>query len=263
LLEEERDAGCDVRPWQHKGFSGWTTGHVDLGARWDCCIVRLHSHVAQESWWDVFQESTNTSRLDLQVTARFPAMDPAKVVGQCWRRVRRCKAFGKGQQWHHHCDSSKGDSLELGRRVSERFGRIYDKQRESGLDHYDKCVRFELEAKGRCALRYVNALHGQTASYDAIRGLVRSYFQDRGLELELEATCSDLVGGWRQPADIDRWLRWAAIGVRPRVQRAIACGKLDMLLDVLGLRDVIGPLGPSIPNGPMDQFRSEDDDECS
>lgn len=235
LLEEEVREGNDVRPWSHKGFVGWACGGVDMGQRSDCSIVRLRSTTARESWFDVYQEATNCSRLDLQVTVRFDSTEPAAIIHKCWKVAQRVKAYGKAQEWHLRRDSSKGNTLELGRRVSDRWARIYDKRLQSKLAHYDGCVRFEMQTGNRTALRYAGALADGRSSYHSIIRILRSYFEDRGIYLDLPADGVETISLPPKSSDLDRWLEWAKTGVRPRVKQAVERDRMPEVIEALGL----------------------------
>lgn len=239
ILESERQLGNDIKPWQHKGYEGWTSGHCEVGRRFDSSIVRLHGHLARESWFDVYQESTNCSRLDLQVTARFEDTDPAKVIAKCYSTVKRSKYLGKEQKWHLRRDCEHGDTLEVGRRVSEKFGRIYDKWRESSHDHYRNCVRFELELKKRAARWNCATLSDGRSSHSFAIATVQSYFKDRGVLLRLTDSRDSLERVPPMETDIERWLRWASTGVRPRCQEFVKRGRIQELLDCLGLSSFV------------------------
>lgn len=258
LLEEERLLGNDIKTWRHKMYEGWCCGGVDIGQRVDGSIVRLRSNFARENWWDVFQEASNCSRLDLQVTARFNDVDPSRIVNRCWAMVRKRKARGKKQEWHMRRDSSKGDTLECGRRVSDRFGRVYDKRRQSRLDYYEGCARFEMQANNETALNYARGLAHATSSYEAAIEYVREFFSTRGIVLALALHPQPPIGSPRRASDLDRWLTWARIGVQPRVKQAIARGKLPELLEVLGLHNLVRPTDVVDEPGPPGPIEEEE-----
>jgi len=244
LLLSEIQTGQEIRPWNHKGYVGFTTGHCDLGTRHDSTIVRLHGHLAGTDWWDVFQEAENTSRLDVQVTVQNDSDDGCVLVHKAHEVARQHKLHGKLQQWHLRTDSSRGDTLYLGRQTSDTFLRIYCKAHESGLDHYARCVRVEAQFNRHLARQYASALADGRVVQEGCSSFLQNLAQARGIVLPtIAATCHN-VRWSRLAGDRRSWLEWIAKCVRPRLERDISrFGKRDAYA-ALGILDDLKPEGP-------------------
>ena len=151
LLEEEYLAGNNKRPWGMAGFNGWKCGHVQYGFRGKEVIVRLGAEVAAENWRQLYALSDNCSRIDCQVTINN-GIAPAVVIRRAYQRARawaRTQPKGGGVSI---LETTNGPStIYFNRRVSDRFGRIYDKGAQSKLEAFRGAVRWEIEFKNRAA----------------------------------------------------------------------------------------------------------------
>jgi hypothetical protein len=252
VLDEAAAQGDDVCAFRWKGYEGWTTGGCDVANREDTAMVRLHGATAREEWWDVGQFASNCSRIDFQLTFRSQLESPAKSLARCWRAVQRSKAFGKPIEWHYRRDSKKGNTLELGRRPSEKFGRIYDKGKESKLDHYEGCIRLEVEFKGDTAWSNFNLLSSKHSPAEVIPSEVRRFFSVRGVDWGQPPDLLFLVKTARSHRDVDRFLRYVHKCVRPGVERAVALRGIDAVCEALGLsRALLGQMGQQDNCGPL------------
>lgn len=235
MLREERRLGNDLSGWRFKGFEGETSGAVDVGVRNGLSIVRLRGKAASFDWYDVYERASNVSRLDLQVTLRFEGLEPSRVIRKCHERVKRTKYLGKPQKWHYRQDVENGDTLEVARRVSEKFGRIYDKDRQSRIEFYRQCVRFELELHDDAA-RWASACLSDGCSVpERALSILQGFFKPRGVTLPLDSANPETISFPRLASDFERRLLWIEKCVRPTVERARALNRLAEVMIALGL----------------------------
>jgi hypothetical protein len=202
-------------------------------------MVRLHGMTARDDWWEVAQFAQNCSRIDFQLTFSSRLETVEKTLARAWRAVSRTKLHGKPVEWHYRRDSKKGNTLEIGRRASERFGRIYDKGKETQLDHYQGCTRLEVEFKGDAAWSRLKALSGKHSPADVIPSEVRSFFLDRGVDWPAPRDVLFQLKIARPHSDVDKFLRYLTKCVRPGVARAIDKRGLHATLEALGITEVV------------------------
>src|SRR5258705_13428675 len=257
LVENEVRKGEQARPYRTSSYRGLAAGSVSTGRRFDGAILRLSGEVAAENWQQAVSLSTNVSRLDLQVTVR-----PTEAVQDRLRRhlaeLRKAKR-GKGKQsklqlWVERHGLT---AVASGRRVSERYLRIYDKGVESGLTYYDGCLRYEGEFKGKLAHAYALALDATESWREQIYSSVAAFVSERNLQVSwagslnpaaIRGSCIrtrvQALKGRRA-----RRIMWANVSVRPMVQVFIGAGELDVILEALGLAEHVIPkprmVGPS------------------
>lgn len=234
-LKDEEAAGEELRSWGFSEYRGFACGSVQVGQRHDGYIFRLGSHMAQRHWQDVFKATRRATRIDLQYTLRFNC-DASQIITRSFRQAKRAKRkhpHGPSHSMLHASDQSS--TLYLGSRASEKFGRIYDKGRESKNEAFKNCVRFEGEFKGNTANNLAHYLFGLEDCEAAIISEVRAFVQDRGIAPWLTVAHLPCSHAPRLPTDAERRLRWLQTGVRPTVQWLLARVGRDAVLRALGL----------------------------
>lgn len=235
-IRNEEKQGNEKRGWGMSGYKGVRCGGAEFGERPDGFILRLSSALADEGWKRAYHLADNCSRIDLQVTAPV-GVEPSTFIAREYKRMARWSSENKARPVVSILRENRGPAtLYSGKRASEKFGRIYDKGAETGLDHYQNCVRFEVELKGEVA-RLASA---QLFRSREVRGLtyagVSQFFNVRGgvswppskflLHLEVH----------RMPSDSLQKLAWLKESVRSTVQWLKARGLEQEVLAALDLR---------------------------
>lgn len=242
--ELELQSGMFGRPWQASGYEGFKVGQLCYGERGDGCMVRLSSELAAAHWLEALTVSDNVTRIDLQGTFRLES-DPAFAIVRHYKELKRhTKRRAKGPAVSMLVGHDGSRTVYSGRRASDAFGRIYDKARESKQDQWAKCIRYELELKGRRASAVSHRIAtGKTALPDIAFGALR-FFRERGCAL------APLLKSMQQPTnvfdlgvsirmtDIERSLTWLRTQVRPTVIALNHRGLLQSVVDSLSLQDL-------------------------
>lgn len=249
LLEEEMGRGNIRRPWGMSGYHGWASGPIQVGHNHDAVLVRLSSHQAKENWRWFGERATNISRIDYQVTTRTND-SPSRRLAKHWRQARRFKAARKtNAAVGAYFGDDSTPTVYLGRRISNRFGRIYDKEKESGQDEWQGCVRYEVEFKNESGSRMTTCLLGCEHLENEIAREVVSFFRDRGVAITGFLKGVGNYSCIRNTSDASRRLRWLQAQVKPSVQALLELGLLDQTLEALGLVEImhgsVGQHGPT------------------
>jgi DNA relaxase NicK len=235
LMSRQCDLGNRKVPWGMKAFSGYQCGSVQLGTRGEECMVRLSSDSASLYWKDVVQHSQNVSRIDLQSTVRVQT-DVARRIDSYRRAAQRDAdktAVGKVVRWIQEYHG--GYTLYLGDRKSNVFGRIYDKHKDTPIDEYQSCVRFEAQFQKKLALFVASQLARQDSQISAMSSYLTQFFASRGIVLELPQESTATYSCPRIRSDFDKNLIWLAAAVKPCILRLIAAGRGEETLRALGL----------------------------
>jgi DNA relaxase NicK len=238
ILKSEQKRGNDIRPWTFAGYQGLKCGSAQVGTRHDSTCIRLSSGVAAEHWLDAYHAGESFSRVDLQSTFKLD-YDPQRLIQSVYRSALAHTKKKKNGPACTILKSSNGTAtVYLGRRQSNLFLRCYDKGRESGLDYYQNCVRFEAEVKGPICLLVLR----DCASLSSGRGnpakYVSSLFRRRGCAQLPESDGIDTLCVPRKRSDTERKLTWLSTQIRPSVQSLIRSGHLADVIQVLGLPTV-------------------------
>ena len=235
LIKKEAGYGNTKRNWHFEGYEGFKSGGVAVGTRSTGSIVVCSGREARDYWRECFDACDNVSRLDIQYTARAersPAYTINRSRREALRHAKTLRRPPKVSLWSEHGGSN---TLYLGKRVSENFGRIYDKATESQSPVFQGCVRFEREVKGNLALQLSKYLYPQRTHRDRILAEVQGFMQRRGVPYVGTADKLKLLNSPRRKTDIARKQQWLKEQVRPTVQLLSEYYSIEDIANWLGL----------------------------
>lgn len=255
ILRSEERLGNKLKPWSMFAYHGWACGGIATGESPDSLMVRLSSECARENWRRFAEVASNVSRLDLQVTVRY-AHNAMTEIARVYRKLKRSRGSDGRKRTISLYQSSDGSAtIYIGQRVSENYGRIYAKGKETPLPYWANSVRFEAEFKGDVAWREQKQLYRAPSEYDHIVSRCQAFMAERGTS-QISATpgrdsvttqpssmmTADATRAQRSLSDADRTLQWLANGVRCSVATLRESGRLYDALTALGLSDLVHPL---------------------
>jgi DNA relaxase NicK len=218
---QERRRGNYSKPWSMWGFEGFKLGQLQLGYRGHQGIVRLSGGLASEAWFDFYQDCDRVTRIDVQETFRLDQSPLKYVLDQYKRALSFKREHHSKHQVRLITDSDGGATLYLGSRRSDNMLRLYNKEAESKLDQYEKCVRVEGEFKGRLGLQVSAALGSGPLVQDSICGYLSEFTERKGCLkpiITADKTCSHVP---RSPADFTRVLAWLRTSISPSLRRLL------------------------------------------
>lgn len=224
---------CD---WLWRGYNGKRGQHFAYGRRWDTDILQLSSHLAAEFLDDAWTRAHNCSRIDLAVTVQY-AQDAREEVKNAY--VNGCEwneSQPNGPERTFICNSQGGSTATIGARESDLYARVYDKQRESREQRYERCVRWEVEFKGKVALDVIRRVSSCADRPSLVRDIVSTHFRRRGAAAEWMGDNGEVRVNNRRPVSgtISR-LAWLDSSVRPVIAKLIPLVDLETLYTALGL----------------------------
>jgi len=235
LVHQEYADGNKIKPWGMAGYRGWVCGGVQCGEREDGWCVRLSSEVARLNWWDFYQECDNITRLDCQVTVRFPG-DPAAMVVKAEQQAKRFKKKHKAKwecRWVGSTDGSR--TLYIGSRWSDHFMRIYDKSRQSKNQVFQGCARYEVQFNRWLARYHASRLADKDTVQGGSAARCSAFMMDHGVSQQFPAKDMSHVCASVVPKNSARSLRWLTEQVRPTVQHLISIGLYSEVCAALGV----------------------------
>ena len=244
--------GFQRKGWGLSGFTGFQCGQVQYGVRNREAIVRLSGETADNSWRLLYELSTNCSRVDIQCTSR----NDTSAAQRIRKYARQAQAYsrekaGRSSTTLLFCTDG-GSTVYLGKRQSERMGRIYDKGVQSGQSYWSEAVRHEAEFKGAAAWSIIRTLFRARDNYTPCAQVLRGFFERRGVTLPFLEVPPFLLEVRRPPANNQSYLEWLRKQVSPGVKRLIACGMLSEVTEALGL-----PPELNAPSGRLAQMVQE------
>lgn len=232
--------GYKRRPWAQWGFTGESVRHCSFGHRSEATVGVLSGNVANSFFDDVCRRATKVSRVDIAVTVKT---EPP-LEGVARRAYEQLIAAGPGKRngaTASVIESSDGSSTSyLGRRISDKWLRVYDKWRESGDDEYRGCWRYELEVKNAPAMDLCRYLLASTDRASDVAATVYRHCTARGLKPIYTPDAEGLLLlAPRAPTELEQRVNWLAKSVSKAAQEVSSALGPTALLRILGV-DVDG-----------------------
>lgn len=237
-----------AKTWKFYGYRGWIfsahpVGHFAYGeANNDLmgAIVQASGNFAANNWDKFLGDASRFTRLDLMVDCKLeaPQTGLAKI---CYDWI--LKNGTHTRRYSLIQNNMKGETLYVGSRQSQQFGRMYDKSAETpNGDPPGSIWRYELELKDDAAKHVVSQIRQMGELYASLNSIivrtVYDWFDQRnvppvfgrkdGPMLNLKMT-----GYTRHESQRILWLKQQ---VAPTV-RALLANNDREVLDVLGITD--------------------------
>lgn len=232
------------RAWV-EGYELDVNGRVRFGRKPDSAILQVSGQLADDYLDELVDVASRISRIDLAVTVRTHEPDP-HVGGNAylqagWFYEQHARAAVPSR----HQSATKGDTVYLGHRDSERYFRLYNKEAEcqssgdaAGADHYRNCWRYELELKRSVAPATAAALAGASDRPAYCQQYLHDYVRGHGVEpLFADTGNRVLVPGFRRRSDLESRRAWLRSHAKPVVRFAVERLGRDAVLRDLGLAD--------------------------
>jgi len=181
LLQKEAGRGVEITPARLRDYAGYQTKGIISARRADDSICVLKGANALADWQTVAQHATNVSRLDLQATVWTHGEQPA-LSRWYYQRVRRLPPQrGRPRSFSLIQTHPHGDTLYVGKRQSDSFGRVYDYSVAHKKGPPRTLWRFEVEYKRHLAAHHANSLLGKRVHTSDSEQIVHNWFGSRGV----------------------------------------------------------------------------------
>jgi len=235
LMRHQVEIGNLKRAWGMAGFTGFAAGQVQFGMRGDETILRLSSGTAEMHWKQLYRESDRVTRIDVQATLRTK-LEPRDVIQTHWDEARIDSGKHKRGPSVSLVTSNDGsDTCYLGKRSSCIFGRIYNKGIESKLAEYKRCVRYEVEYKGKASILLARRLAQASSSRSLAVEYIHSFLLTRGVVSPFSSSALHQLIVSRTRTDTLRRLEWLRKQARGSANVIVTQGMGAELLKALGL----------------------------
>lgn len=240
-LEEKRDVGGDVRPASRLSYHGYQTDHFFFGRRTEDSMIVASSHEAERLAPSIIDVATNVSRLDLQVTVWTHGEQRNLAVENYRKLVASRRAAHRPGQISLTTSYPDGDTLNVNKRSSDTYGRLYDKSAEAKVAPPHTLWRYEVEYKRRAAMAVAAGYSHATSRPDFTRNRVHSFWLSKGVEPSfLPAEGVRLEPRLTEPPNRDL-LTWFERSLSITVARAIKRHGLKATIEALGLAALVAP----------------------
>jgi len=237
-----------TKPWSFWGFEGWQTNHCRYGVRFTTeeYILIVSSAPADLVWRDICPTARSITRVDLAVTTELEEVHPG--LPQDYYRITVPPGGPSKLKYSLVQNSNGGQTLYVGSRHSEQFGRVYDKGAER-RGTPGKTYRYEVVLRKDVAPNLVKSLLASASvagSKEALSSQITSFvwdwFDNREVvpiferlgdfssHIEVEATLTTT----------DRKLQWLKKSISPTVRKLMAMGRTQEVIEALSLEGFMG-----------------------
>jgi hypothetical protein len=241
LLSKGTAAGVEIQPAAVRDYVGWRAPGIFAGRRRADSLIRLSAANALAHWQTVAQHATNVSRLDLQVTVWTHGEQPA-LSRWYYQRVRRLPpSRGRPRSFSLIQTHPHGDTLYVGKRQSDCFGRVYDYAAAHSQGEPRTLWRYEVEYKRHLAVNHCRALRASNDHGMATESIVANWYSTRGIQQtwkSSESPHSEDVSISERERDV---LSWFDTSLSKTVAGAIRRHGLRAVLDALHLSQLVIP----------------------
>jgi hypothetical protein len=236
LALAEDAAGNKPQQWLWQGYAGWHAGGLTYGERPDGAILRLSGSLAAANWRDAVLWAHNISRLDLAVTVHLVPF-PQHLGGAGYRGLLEdVPAGGIPPNASLHISTDGGETLYLGKRASDKYARLYNKEAESKDPEYRSTWRYEVELKNKPAKSVANRLMSSREEGPLVATYVWRHFADRHVAPTFAPAVGDgLISVPRSRSTDERRIIWLETQVRGVVEELIRRGRAKQVRVALGL----------------------------
>ena len=246
-IAQDLDGALKQRQWRFFGYQGFvysagSSGHFaygDSGSELQGAIVQASGEMAQRYVTTFFMDVARWSRIDLTVDCELKTPEPTLCLGYYDWIIANT---GKSRRYSLIQSNLGGQTLYVGSRASEEFGRVYDKGAESGGGFpLGALWRYEVELKGDAAKSAASSLMShtlrQSSTTHAIAVTVFDWFDRRNVPPRFSRRLSDGLDlkavATNRGSDRLVWLRKQ---VSPTVRDMLASGD-RRVLDALGVTE--------------------------
>lgn len=239
VKEEMQSRGHSISKGCRMGFVGWQSEGCFSGFNQKNSLSILSSDLAREFGVGLLKVSQRVSRLDLQVTVDTGAERPCLSLNAYHFAVTSNSTGGRPREYKITRTHPKGDTLNVCKRTSDGYGRLYDWGAAHKQEEKHRFWRYEVETKRN----YCASVSSLIRSYDGAeivsRRLVWEWFRDRAITPFF--TPSEPLRTLNQTGGITRpgVLAWFEDSVSITVARAIKEYGLTRVLQALTLEELV------------------------
>jgi len=168
--------------WSSMGYTGMNYGAIKYGRRaFNEAILIVSGAFTEKVMIDWEMPFDRITRLDLQVTIGLREPNP-EVAYNLRNELRNLPSSNRtGKLWTYH-SSTTGDTINVGKRGSDKYLRLYDKSVDMGHEDTGHCWRYEVEFRGETAKKVCHDYYRAGDRYRWIAGIVFAEFQRRGIK---------------------------------------------------------------------------------
>lgn len=225
------------KPARQFGYEGTRWGKFFFGERADGAMAIAEGWAAGNLWQHVPWAICHATRIDLALTWWQSEYEGgvADYYATKIDNLRKDSKLRRNFRITHYKGFGDGDTLAIGSRSSASYARIYDKEKQSGNEHYKRAWRAEIEYKGPATGQIVQGLRFSTLPESTIARTVCAWCFERGVRLPVDPGMGAAIAVKLPRPDQDnlRRLAWLARSVAPTVAELICAYGREVVYSAL------------------------------
>lgn len=239
VLKDKRDAGFEVKLASRFSFRGFASDHFFVGDNDHGACVIVSGSECVPLGAKIIRAADNVSRLDLQVTVStgierpYLALDHYRMLRALYVQNSTRRNVSIIQNY------PVGETLMLGKRTSDCYGRIYDKGVESKTAAARSLWRYEVELKRKPAAQVALQHVFSDRPLSDVSSFVHQWFTARGCAPRWAPEVDRQAGEPLFHSHTSRYLPWFRDSVRHSVRKAITLHGLVPVVEALGLDELL------------------------
>lgn len=225
------------KPFKNKWYNGLTCDGLTWGYSPGLgYIIIAKGQLAGKTWDHILPHAARVSRIDLQVTVGLS--EPNLNLASAYMPKVERQGKRKMTLVQNH---TGGQTLYIGSRQSDQFGRIYDKGVQLGQFKPGYCWRYEVEVKKPRADKVVHnmfeALRDGARPVEEVVQYVWHWFNNRSCSpiFAVDDRRQVIIEVGKRISTVDTKLTWLRTQVAPTVQRLMSEGHHLEVIDSLGI----------------------------
>lgn len=237
-LEKVQALGNTYKRRSLLGFDGWESGGCFIGSNDTMHYAQFAGKYANDAYHMLEHPKVHISRIDLQVTVQYDVELLKEGKYQYAQALRYNKSLPehRRRKVYLFAGSDGSDTIYVGAPSSDKRGRIYNKDKQSGDKMYQRSWRYESVYRNDSALSmFRRVISADTAAADVIVKEVAYFFRERGVSiLGIGSDGYEGVSSPKQPAtDTQRKLRWIKNQVVPTIRKLAELGYAEELMELI------------------------------
>ncbi len=222
--------------WKFMSYEGsGYPGSIRVGYSEQLGWIAIASSGGAEKWEKLVGSSSSVTRIDLAVTQHL-LVEIADVPKMYYEALADAEKSRRNYALIQN--TKRGQTLYVGSRRSQKFGRLYDKGVESKTALPGFRYRWEVEFKKPTSgdvARALVALKGKQA--EQITAMVYEFFDNRGIHPLFPKTGNAVaLRTEARITSLDRKLNWIRAQVRPSIGEIIMAGRSRDLFEAFGVK---------------------------
>lgn len=179
VFDRAKKDGQKVEHSVRVGFAGRNVSGLFIGHRESTSLLALSSDVAREYAPVALKLGGSVARIDLQATIDLGA-SPYNLASESFYQARMMPlSGGRPRELKLTQTHPAGDTLNVNKRTSDLYGRVYDFGAAHGQAEKHRLWRYEIEAKRSTAKSIANSLAGADDPGAIAESLVHSWYNSR------------------------------------------------------------------------------------